>query len=81
MDWTLKEFKDANHNPVPVVNGERNLATSLAFDAVGSTQNGGVDRHARHSGQASVRRWRVAEVCRKYRVKNYMDLSSLVSRK
>jgi hypothetical protein len=22
MDWTLKEFKDANHNPVAVVNGD-----------------------------------------------------------
>jgi hypothetical protein len=22
MDWTMKDFKDANHNPVVVVNGD-----------------------------------------------------------
>lgn len=45
MDWTMKDFKDANHNPVVVVNGDTTkepivikakVGTPVALSAAGS---------------------------------------------
>jgi hypothetical protein len=36
MDWTLKEFKDANHNPVVVVNGDLSKEPIVIHATVGT---------------------------------------------
>ena len=36
MDWTLKEFKDANHNPVAVVNGDSSKEPVLINAKIGT---------------------------------------------
>jgi hypothetical protein len=50
MDWTLKEFKDANHNPVAVVNGDSGkeplvinakVGTPVTLSAAGTTDPDG----------------------------------------
>ena len=50
MDWTLKEFKDANHNPVAVVNGDSSkepivinakIGTSVTLSAAGTSDPDG----------------------------------------
>jgi hypothetical protein len=37
MDWTLKEFKDANHNPVVVVNGDSSKEPVVIKAKIGRT--------------------------------------------
>jgi hypothetical protein len=36
MDWTLKEFKDANHNPVAIVNGDSSKEPFLINAKIGT---------------------------------------------